>query len=69
MKESIPNTTMIIGVREVNIYRLQGELVQALVHTSDNLCGLWNKRIGHLHHKEFHVLREIVIGIPEFNIE
>jgi hypothetical protein len=29
LKESSPDTTQVIGVREGNLYRLQGELVQA----------------------------------------
>jgi hypothetical protein len=29
---SIPNTTMSIGVREGNLYRLQGNPIQYLVH-------------------------------------
>jgi hypothetical protein len=59
----------VIGVREGNLYRLQGEPVRALVHNSDNLCELWHKRMGHLHHKVLPILREIVTGLPEFNIE
>jgi hypothetical protein len=39
------------------------------VHNSDNLCKLWHKRMGHLHHREFPILREIVISLPEFSIE
>jgi hypothetical protein len=69
MKESSPDTTQVIGVREGNLYRLQGEPVRALVHNSDNLCELWHKRMGHLHHKALPILREIVTGLPEFSIE
>jgi hypothetical protein len=50
-KGVIPNTTMIIGVREGNLYRSQGKPMQDLVHDSDNLCELWHRRIGHLHYK------------------
>jgi hypothetical protein len=28
------------------------------VHNSDNLCELWHKRMGHLHHKALPILRE-----------
>jgi hypothetical protein len=66
-KESSLDTAQVIGVRE--LYRLQGEHVRALVHESDNLCRLWHKRMGHLHHKAFPILREIVIGLPEFRVE
>jgi hypothetical protein len=63
------DTTMRIGVREGNLYRLQGKLVQALVHDSDNLCELWHMRMGHLHYRAFSIPREIIIGLPDFSVE
>jgi hypothetical protein len=39
------------------------------VHNNDNLCELWHKRMGHLHHRVLPILREIVTGLPEFSIE
>jgi hypothetical protein len=39
------------------------------VHNSENLCELWHKRMGHLHHKALPILREIVTGLSKFNIE
>jgi hypothetical protein len=39
------------------------------VHDNDNLCKLWHKRMGYLHHKALHILREIVIRLLEFTIE
>jgi hypothetical protein len=68
-KESSPDIAQVTGVREGNLYKLQGELVQFLVHNSDNLCELWHKRMGHLQHSMFPILREIVTDLPEFNIE
>jgi hypothetical protein len=64
-KESRPYTTKVITVREGNLYRLEGEHVQALVHNNDNLCELWHKRIGHMHHKALPILREIVKSLPK----
>jgi hypothetical protein len=40
-----------------------------LIHNNDNLCELWHRRLGHLHYKELSILRNIVIGLPEFSIE
>jgi hypothetical protein len=51
------------------LYKLQGEPVQALVHDNDSVCGLWHKRMGHLHHRVFHILKEIVTGLLEFSVE
>jgi hypothetical protein len=44
-------------------------LFKALMHNSDNLCELWHKRMGHLHHRALPILREIVTGPLQFNIE
>jgi hypothetical protein len=64
-----PNTIVRIGVREGNLYRLQGKLVHALVHDSDNLCELWHRRMGHLHYKPLSILKKIVTGLPDFSVE
>jgi hypothetical protein len=64
-----PGTTMKIGVREGNLYRLQGKTVQALVHDNDNLCELWHRRMGHLHYKVFLILREVVTDLLDFSVE
>jgi hypothetical protein len=63
-KDSILGAAQVIRVREGNLYRLQGDVVQALVHNNDNLCRLWHKRMGHLHHKALPILREIDMGLP-----
>jgi hypothetical protein len=68
-KESSPNIAQVIRVREGNLYRLEGEPVRALLHNSDNLCELWHKRMGHLHHKALPILKEKLTGLPEFIIE
>jgi hypothetical protein len=65
----IPDNAVVIGVREGTLYKLQGKFVPALVHNSDNLCELWLRRLGHLHYKEFFILRDIVTGLLAFNIE
>lgn len=64
-----PNTAVRIGVREGNLYKLQGNLVQALVHDSESLNDLWHKRMGHLHQKALPRFREMGIGLPNFNLE
>jgi hypothetical protein len=64
-----PDKTVVIGVREGTLYRLQGKPVQDLVHDSDNLCELWHRRLGHLHYRALSILRGIVTGLPEFSIE
>jgi hypothetical protein len=63
-----PDTIVVIG-GEGKLYRLQGKPVQALVHGSDNLCEIWHRRLGHLHYRALSILREIVIGLPNYNVE
>jgi hypothetical protein len=59
-----------IGVREGNLYRLKGKPIHMnLVHDSDNFCELWNMRMGHLHYRALIILRDIVIGLPNFSVE
>lgn len=69
VKGSSPNTTQVIGVRKDNLYMLQGEIVQALVHSCDNLCELCHKRMWHLYYRVLPILRDTVIGLLYFNIE
>jgi hypothetical protein len=44
-------------------------IVQDLVHDNKNLCHLWHRRLGHLHYREFLILRGLVTGFLEFSIE
>ena len=63
------DTEVRIGVREGNLYKLQGKPVQALVNDSDSPCELWHRRMGHLHYRALSILREIVTGLPDFSVE
>jgi hypothetical protein len=44
------NSTEIIGTCDGSLYKMRGHPAQALVHDNGNLCELWHKRLGHLHH-------------------
>jgi hypothetical protein len=68
LEKAIPDSAVVIGVREGTLYRLQGKLVQDFVHVSDNLCELWHRRLGHLHYRALLILRGIVTSIPKFKI-
>ena len=62
-----------IGVRSGKLYKLSFQLHHALAHDSNSDCGdlceLWHRRMAHLYHPSLRNLREIVTGVPEFNIE
>jgi hypothetical protein len=64
-----PDTVVRIGVRDGNLYRLHGQHAHALLYTSENLCDLWHRRMGHLHHKSLPLLRQMVTGLPEFSLD
>ena len=58
-----------IGVREGGLCRLTGWLVQALVHDNISLCKLRHRRFSHLHYKALPVLRKMVTGLLELQVE
>jgi hypothetical protein len=62
----------VIGTWCGKLYRLDFQPISALM-SSDNseshLCELWHRRMAHLHHGALRVLREIVIGLPQFGTE
>lgn len=43
--------------------------IQSLVHNDNNFYELRYRRMGHFHYKVLPILREIVTGLLEFNIE
>ena len=59
-----------IGVRCGKRCKLLFQPQHALTHSSGNeLCELWHKRMAHLHHPTLRMLRDMVIGLPEFSTE
>ena len=66
----------VIGVRHGRLYRFAFQPLRALMSsvsdgTNDNedLCEMWHRRMGHLHHGALRILCEIAIGVPKFSIE
>lgn len=61
------------------LYRFAFQLIRALVSSvgdntrsitnSGELCELWHKRMAHLHHGAFSILRQITTGVSNFSIE
>lgn len=67
---SSETTTLVIGVRCCKLYKLDFQPRHALAHSSSSrsdLCELWHKRIAHLHHPTFWLLRDMVTGLLEFS--
>ena len=50
-KRSSIDDVRVIRIREGRLYRLVGQLAQALVQDEINPCELWHRRYGHVHYK------------------
>ena len=61
----------VIGVRQGRMYRLVFEAGGAFACSTSNreMCELWHRRLGHLHHGALSQARDFTTGIPEFSIE
>jgi hypothetical protein len=68
---SITSAKVFGRTRHERLYKFLFQLVRALIHTTNNndLCELWHRRMAHLHHGALRDLREMVIGVPNFNLE
>jgi hypothetical protein len=63
------NTAITIGTRESGLYKISGQVVQALVHETVNPCELWHRRLGHLNYNALPSLQKMVTGMPVFSVE
>jgi hypothetical protein len=63
------STAITIGTRESGLYKISGQVVQALVHETINPCELWHMRLGHLNYNALPSLQKMVTGMPVFSVE
>jgi hypothetical protein len=63
------STAITIGTRECGLYKLSGQVVQALAHETINPCELWHRRLGHLNFNALPGLQKMVTGMPVFSVE
>jgi hypothetical protein len=63
------NTVIAIGTCESGLYKISGQVVQALVHKTVNPCELWHKRLEHLNYNALPGLQKMVTGMPVFFFE
>ena len=59
---------IVIGVEEGGLYKLNGKLDQALVHSTINASELWHRRFVHLHYRALPIVSKAVIGLPELQV-
>jgi hypothetical protein len=63
------SSDMIIGAQEGGLYKVFGQVVQALAHEMINPCKLWHKRFGHLNYNALPGLQKMVTCMPVFSFE
>jgi hypothetical protein len=63
------SSSMTIGTRESGLYKITGQIVQALAHEMINPCQLRHRRLGHLNYNALLGLQKMVTGMPVFSFE
>jgi hypothetical protein len=63
------SSTMTIGAQEGVLYKVTGQVIQALTHEMINPCELWHKKFGHLNYNALPGLQKMVTGMPVFSFE
>jgi hypothetical protein len=60
---------VVIGVEEGGLYKLKGHSDSAMVHDIVNPIELCHRRFAHLHYKSLPVVRKMVTGLLEIQVE
>ena len=58
-----------IGEQEGHLYKLKGQLEQALVHDSIEPSELRHSRLAHVHYRALPLASKVVEGIPEIQVK
>jgi hypothetical protein len=60
---------VVIGVEEGGLYKLKGHSDSTMVHDIVNPSELWHKIFSHLHYKYLPIVRKMLKGLPEIQVE
>jgi hypothetical protein len=63
------SSTMTIGTRESGVYKIIGQVVQALAHEMINPYELWHIRLGHINYNALLGLQKMVTSMLVFSFE
>ena len=58
-----------IGVEEGGLYKLKGHTYSTLATSTINPCELWHIRLAHVHYKALPIVRKVMTGLLELQIE
>jgi hypothetical protein len=63
------NSAMTIRAQEGGLYKVIGQVIQALAHEMINTCKLWHRRFGHLNYNALPGLQKMATGMSIFPFE
>ena len=63
------SSAMTIETHENGLYKITGQVVQALAHKMINPYDLWHRRLGHLNYNTLPGLQKMVTGMLVFSVE
>ena len=64
-KEKTIDDAVVIGEQEGWLYKLKGQLEQALVHDLVEPNELWHRRLAHVNYRALPLARKVVEGLLE----
>ena len=65
VKTRVLHDALVIGEQEGGLYKLKGQLGQALVHDSVEPSELLHRRLAHVHYRELPLVNKVVECLPE----
>jgi hypothetical protein len=60
---------MTIETQEGGLYKVSGQVIQALAHKMINPCELWHRKFGHLNYNALPGLQKMVTCMSVFSFE
>jgi hypothetical protein len=60
---------VVIGVQEGGLYKLKGNSISTLVHTTITPSELWHGRFAHIHYKALPIVSKMVTGLPKIQVD
>ena len=60
---------VVIGVEEGRLYKLKGHADSTLMTSTISPCELWHIRLAHIHYKVLPIVRKVVTGLPDIQID
>ena len=59
---------VVIGIEEGGVYKLKGNTNSVFTTCTISPCELWHRILAHVNYKALPIVRKVVIGLPEIQI-